>query len=85
MRILSCDRCGSNELKRENDNYICLFCGTKYKLEINDFQIKSSNISLGNDIELLLDKCLTDPQNAKRYANLILDIDPFNKEALKFL
>ena len=42
-------------------------------------------ISLQSDIELLLDKCRRDPRNARKYANLILDIDPGNKDALQYL
>ena len=30
-------------------------------------------------------KCKEDPVNAKKYANLVLDIDPHNVEALKYV
>ena len=44
-----------------------------------------SGISLDDDISRLLSKCKEDPLNAKKYANLVLDIDPHNVEALKYV
>lgn len=44
-----------------------------------------SNIALDDDVQRLLKKCKTDPRNARKYANLILDIDPDNEEAYKYL
>jgi hypothetical protein len=46
---------------------------------------KLSNISLNDDIKSLLNKCKNDPTNARRYASLVLDIDPTNSEARRFL
>ena len=46
---------------------------------------KNSSITLDNDVERLLKKCRSEPQNAKKYANLVLDIDPTNREALNYL
>ena len=43
-----------------------------------------STIALDDDVKRLLEKCKTDPKNARRYANLILDIDPDNEEALNY-
>ena len=45
----------------------------------------NSSIALDDDVERLLKKCRTDPKNARRYANLILDIDPDNAEVYKYL
>ena len=66
---------------------MCDFCGTRYQIEKADIPVvpKTSNIALGNDVQILLQKCRTDPANAKRYATLILDIDPRNQEAIKIL
>ena len=44
-----------------------------------------STISLGDDVKRVLEKCKSDPRRAKKYANLVLDIDPTNQEALKYL
>lgn len=42
-------------------------------------------IALEDDIQRLLEKCKQEPWKARRYANLILDIDPGNKEAIQYL
>ena len=80
MKVISCSRCGANVLREEGNYYICEYCGTKFLKKA-----ESKGISLGIDIERLLQKCKTDPKNARKYANLILDIDPDNKDALKYL
>ena len=54
-------------------------------MEPDDQAPKDSNIDLNSDVERLLDKCRTDPGNRRRYASLILDIDPTNAEAIQFL
>jgi len=46
---------------------------------------KGTSIALNEDIRMLLRKCKEDTANARRYANLVLDIDPSNKEANKYL
>lgn len=85
MKFLFCERCGANELRKENEYMVCDFCGSKFTITNEDLEVKTSNISLGNDIKALLEKCKSDPRNAKRYANLILDIDPLNDEAIKYI
>ena len=45
----------------------------------------NSSIALEEDIAVLLKKCREDPKNARKYANLVLDIDPGNAEAKKYL
>ncbi len=36
MRIIKCDACGANELKRIGNMYQCSFCGSKYILDESD-------------------------------------------------
>jgi hypothetical protein len=64
---------------------ICQYCSTKYLITAEDTPQKKSNISLENDIKMLLQKCRDDPANARRYASLVLDMDPNNVEANKYL
>ena len=85
MKVLSCEKCGSNDLQCDGNYLVCPYCGSKYLMDPSDKQVKQSNISLGSDVERLLEKCRREPRNARKYANLILDIDPTNKEALKYL
>ena len=88
MKILfQCEQCGADEFTEKNGLRICAYCGTKFVLEKNDAGIVESNpgIAINEDVQRLLDKCRIDPQHAKRYASLALDIDPTNQEALKYL
>ena len=69
---------------------MCEYCDSKYLFTAEDYNFygnsKSiSGISLGSDVEMLLQKCRMNPKNARKYANLVLDIDPDNVEALKYL
>ena len=79
MKLIMCQQCGSNDLQEKDGKIICGYCGSKFKKQ------PSSIIALNDDVQRLLDKCEKEPKNAKKYANLILDIDPTNKEALKYI
>lgn len=84
MKELICSRCGAHEWIEKNGCRICAYCGTPYQLTYEDMP-NASGMQLDSDIDRLLQKCRKDPKNAKKYANLILDIDPGNTEALKYL
>ena len=98
MKALICMSCGASRWKEEGEYRVCLHCGTKFqkiidetvrvqKVVIHDAIARQvdSVIALNDDVMRLLDKCKKDPKNAKKYANLILDIDPTNQDALKYL
>lgn len=79
-----CERCGGDEFKEANGYKICLFCKSKYPLTSGE-RTSNSSIELNEDVQRLLRMCEEDPAKASRYAGLILDIDPTNKEAQKYL
>jgi len=54
-------------------------------MQTDDFLPSSSTVALDDDVSILLQKCRADPANARRYAGLILDIDPGNAEAREYL
>ena len=85
MKLLKCEQCGGNDFHRDNGFMVCNYCNARYAIETSDIGIKQSSISLNSDIDTLLKKCRDDPRNARKYANLILDIDPTNHEAMKYL
>jgi hypothetical protein len=85
MKLINCEKCGGNDFFEQNGYRICRYCRSKYALHADDIFPQGSRISLGEDIKMLLQKCQADPANARRYANLILDIDPGNDEAIKYL
>ena len=88
MELLKCSCCGASEFIKYADYQECVYCGSKYKIEPSP--AKSSinparGIFMEDEVSILLKKCENEPQKASRYANLILDIDPVNKDALKYL
>ena len=85
MKPIRCKNCGASNLTETDGHLICNYCNSKFYIEVSDAPQKGMGQSLNADIDNLLKKCKTDPKNAKKYANLILDIDPTNKEALKYL
>ena len=85
MKIEICERCGGGEFVDRDGYRICQYCYTKYLITPEDVTQKGSSITLNNDIMMLLQKCRDDPANARRYASLVLDIDPGNIEAVKYL
>jgi len=85
MKIEICERCGGGEFFDRDGYRICQYCNTKYLITPEDVPQKGSSIALDFDIKMLLQKCHDDPANAHRYASLILDMDPGNVDALKYL
>ena len=96
----SCQNCGASGLKLEKGYWRCEYCNSRFaatreeqktyaapgaKSALGKHGGVSSGINLNDDVERLLEKCRTDRRNARKYANLILDIDPDNEEALKYL
>jgi uncharacterized Zn finger protein (UPF0148 family) len=85
MKIESCEKCGGGEFITRDGYRICQYCNTRYLITPEDATRKESNITLDHDIKMLLQKCRDDPANARRYAGLVLDIDPGNAEAAKYM
>ena len=100
MESISCKNCNATGLRLVNGYWVCDYCGSRFlptKEERNasargtafTFGSQrsggSSQIGVSSDVERLLEKCRTDRKNAQKYANLILDMDPDNEEALKYL
>lgn len=85
MKAIECARCGSKELVKKNGFLVCAYCQTKYLPPESDLPKPETEIDLASDIQNLLKKCEEDPGNSRQYANLILDIDPTNKEARRYL
>ena len=100
MEALVCKNCGANALMRKNDFMVCLYCDSRFAITSEERRSGlfgsshhatlshsgvNSSIALDDDVEHLLQKCKSDPKKARKYANLILDIDPDNEEALKYI
>jgi len=100
MEALTCKNCGANALVRKNGFLVCPYCESRFAITEAERRSNlyggshhatlshsgvNSSIDLNDDVARLLEKCRANPRNARKYANLILDIDPDNEEALKYL
>ena len=101
MEGLICKNCGANSLERKDGYWICPYCDSRFAISREGSCIGvsvrgnhqpalshnnvNSSIALEDDIQRLLKKCKTDPKNARKYASLILDIDPDNVEVYKYI
>ena len=63
----------------------CAFCRSRFVPQADDVIQVDTVIGIDSDIQVLLQKCQEDPVNRRRYAGLILDMDPTNQEAKQYL
>jgi hypothetical protein len=95
-----CKNCGASDLKLVKGYWCCGYCDSRFaatkeeqktysfsgtKSALGKHEGVNSQIGLDDDVARLLEKCRTDRKNARKYANLILDIDSDNEEALKYV
>ena len=85
MRAFICEACGSNDFREENGYRICNHCGTKHIITVEDQRIAQSTIELQDDVARLLKLCKSEPDRAYKYAQRILEIDPYNSEAIRIV
>lgn len=85
MKLISCTRCGSKDLDSERGYVTCTYCQSRFVEQSDDRPKAPTVVGLGSDVQMLLDKCQSDPANRQRYASLVLDIDPTNQEAIRYL
>ena len=83
MKVVQCKSCGSTELKKEGSYWICQHCGSKNYFTKDELPAHESEIALNDDVKRLLERWDNDPTNARKYAKLILQIDPNNERALR--
>lgn len=84
MKLITCERCGGNEFDYVGKTAIAATVGQNMLLRKMTKQA-STHIALDDDVARLLAKCEAEPARARKYANLVLDIDPSNTQALKEL
>jgi hypothetical protein len=85
MKIIQCSRCGSQELAEKGGYLVCEYCQSRFSPQDGERPTKESTIGVGSDIEALLQKCRDEPWNSQRYAELVLDLDPTNQEAMAYI
>lgn len=85
MKSFQCEGCGSTDFYDLDGYRICEHCGRKHIITKEDQRVKQSTIALNEDVAMLLEKCKTEPERAKKFAQRILEIDPNNAEAKRIL
>lgn len=85
MRQLVCPNCGAGDFIYKDGIRICKYCNSKYELTSEEKPKRTAQVSLQSDIDILLEKCKADPARDRKYAELILDIDPTNNAVWKYL
>ena len=85
MKAIVCTHCGGDEFIVKDGFRVCRYCKSRFIPSEDEIPPKNSTISLNEDVQRLLRKIEADPFHARRYATLILEIDPNNKEAKKIL
>jgi hypothetical protein len=85
MELIACTQCGANEFFEHDGFRVCRYCRSKYKIKTATLEFVNSSIALDDDVARLLQQCVSDPVNARKYANLVLDIDPNNTTAMSYL
>ncbi len=99
MQNIVCEMCGSNDVVKDNDTYICQNCGTRFSpkpnitnnnetytgpVDIQNLHVDSSvNV---NNLVILLDRSISNQQwdEVAKYSENILQRDPNNWKAIFF-
>ena len=84
MKLVVCTRCGSKELLDYSGYVVCAYCQSRFAPQADDLPQRDTVIGVQSDIQVLLQKCKDEPANRLRYASLILDLDPTNREAAEY-
>lgn len=85
LSSVSCTRCGSNEMTEIDGFMQCSYCQSRFEISPRKGVAPDTSIGLASDIEVLLRKCEDDPANRQRYVQMILNIDPLNREVQRFV
>ncbi len=88
MKAMACKMCNGNDFVKENDMYVCQFCGTKYSIEsAQKLYIEGPvKIDYSEEVKNLYElarmaRNANDGVNAQKYYELILFKEPSSWEA----
>ena len=87
MNAIMCELCGSNDVMKQGDYFVCQHCGTKYSLEDAKKLIGTVKIDNSDEVQKYLmiarrAKEKEDWEDAEKYYTLVEQNDPDNIEAI---
>ena len=87
MNAIMCELCGSNDVVKQGDYFVCQHCGTKYSLEDARKLIGTVKIDRTDEAQNYLQnarraKAKEDWEETEKYYNMVEQIDPDNIEAI---
>ena len=87
MNAIKCELCGSNDVVKQGDYFVCQHCGTKYTLEDARKLIGTVKIDNSDTIKSYLQyarraKEKEDWEESEKYYNLVEQNEPNNVEAI---
>lgn len=90
MKSIKCELCGSNDVVKKDDLFVCQYCGTKYTpeeakkllVEISG-EVNVKNIGNSENYIKLAENAMNSNNNAEaeNYCNKVIEIDAENYEA----
>ena len=88
MTPLKCDLCGSQDIVKEGEYFVCQHCGTKYSLETAKQMMFGGTVTVdnSNQVQNYLTLAKREREKGKRgddYIWKVLELDPNNIEALE--
>lgn len=89
MNAIMCELCGSNDVVKQGEYFVCQHCGTKYSLEDAKKLIGTVKIDSSDELKNLYElarraKSDENRENAQKYYEMILVKDPNSWEAQFF-
>ena len=87
MNAIMCELCGSNDVVKQGEYFVCQHCGTKYSLEDARKLIGTVKIDRTDEAQNYLQnarraKAKEDWEETEKYYNMVEQIDPDNIEAI---
>ncbi len=86
MKAMVCELCGSNDIVKQDDYFVCQHCGTKYTLEEAKKLLGTVKIDTSEELKNLYEiarraKSDNNAESAQKYYDMILMKDPNSWEA----
>ncbi len=87
MKALVCDLCGSNDVVKDGEYFVCQNCGTKYTVETARKMMFEGSVTIDNSQQVanyvtLAKRAISEGEDPKKYIDKALELNPNNPEIL---